>query len=492
MKQGLFFTAGKAVFWRTIQYGGEKLIFLVRLVVLARLLTPFDFGLLAAASLAIEVFMRLSNLGMSTALVQLEEASIEHYDSAWTIDVFRAIAVALIVFFASPLIADYLGEPKVVNVLRALALRPILDASASTMIAKFNRELDFRALVFLQLPKALTNTLLSIILASKFGVWALVAGNLTGAFVFLVLSYILAPHRPRFLLQFGPMRPLASFGQWVLMTSIVVMVSQTILKAVISRQLGAAELGLYYLAASLAFMPTDIANQIIGPVTFPFYSRLQKDFREATAAFKSIFVSVAVLLLPISILMIALTPTLINDVFGSNWMGTIDIIRVLLVVNVFGILGETIKPILNGTGHPDKILVMESIRSIITISIVTSLAKTYGVVGAAFAGLPSVAVAQLVGLYFLHTLLKRPFSGLQAPLLTIGLVSVIGALVAMEIDIFITGWAGFVLASSLGLLLTGSLLFVIERRFSIGLLDGFQKAFPPLSNWIGLKLSSEI
>ena len=487
----LFSTAGIAVYWRVIQYGGEKVIFLVRLVVLARLLKPFDFGLLAIASLAIDVLMRLSNLGMSTALVQLEEASTEHYDSAWTIDVLRAIIVAVIIFFASPLIADYLIEPQVVNILRVLSLRPILDASASTMITKFSRDLDFRTLVFLQLPKALVNTFLSIILANRLGVWALVVGNLVGSLVFLVQSYILAPHRPRWILQFDPIRPLARFGRWVLMTSIVAMVSQTILRVAISRQLGATELGLYYLAASLAFMPTDIANQIIGPVAFSFYSRIQKNYREVTAIFKSIFLSVAVLLLPVSILMIAVTPTLVNDIFGLNWMGTVDIIRVLLIVNIFDVLGETISPILNGTGHPNKILVMESIQSIIVITIVTSLTKTYGVIGAAIAGLPSTLIAQIAGLYFLRDLLEKPFSGLQKPLLTILLVSILGALVAVGIDYLIAGWIGFILASLLGLSLVGSSLWLIESRYSIGMLEGFQRAFPSLFIWIGLKQAKE-
>lgn len=492
LKTDLFPTAGRAIFWQTIQYGGEKVIFLIRLIVLAKLLTPFDFGLLAIASLAIDVLMRLSNFGMTTALVQLDDASQDHYDSAWTLDLLRALAITVIVYFAAPIIADLVMEPRVVNILRVLAIRPIIDSSASIMIARFSRNLNFRALVYLQLPKALTNTLLSIFLARWLGVWALVVGTLGGSLVFLVQSYLLAPHRPRLVFHAESIQPLARFGRWVFLTSIVMMLSQTSLRVVISRQLGAAELGLYYLAASLAFMPTDIANQVVGAVAFPFYSRLQKNFQEATLAFRSILMSVAVLLLPVSVLMIAMAPSLVNDVFGQSWAGTVNIIRILAVINIFDVLGETISPILNGTGHPEKILVIESVQSLMLISVVSSLTSTYGAVGAAFAWLPATATAQLLGLFFLRRLLNKPFSGLHIPLLIVGTVSVTGALCAMGIDLLIAGWPGFLMASTSGLLLMGILLWLFERRFSLGLLDGFQRAFPPLASWLGLKPRYEI
>jgi O-antigen/teichoic acid export membrane protein len=480
------------MFWQALQYGGEKIIFLIRLTVLAKLLTPYDFGLLAIASLAIDVLMRLSNFGMTTALVQLEEASPEHYDSAWTLDLVRAAVIALTIYIFSPWLAAYLAEPGITNVLRALAFRPLLDASASIMVARFSRTLNFRALVSLQLPKALVNTFLSILLAREFGIWAIVAGTLAGSLVFLIQSYLLAPHRPKLIFQFDTLKPLARFGRWIFLTSIVMMLSQTILRVVISRQLGAAELGLYYLAASLAFMPTDIANQIVGAVAFPFYSRLQNNFYEVAIAFRSILVSVTVLLIPVSILMIAIAPTLVNDVFGVSWAGTENIIRILLIVNIFDVLGETIIPILNGTGHPNKILVMESVQSLVLISLVSGLTSAYGALGAALAWLPATATAQILGLFFLRRLLNRSLSGLFIPILTVITVSFVGALIAVETDLLIPGWVGFVLAGTVGVLVTGGLLWLLERRFAIGLLDGLYRAFPPLASWLGLKPRYEV
>jgi lipopolysaccharide exporter len=101
-------TAGNAIVWQTIQYGGEKVIFLLRLIILAKLLTPDDFGLLAIASVAIDFLLRISNFGMIPALVQREDATEKHYDAAWTIGVLRALVITVIVFITAPVIADFL------------------------------------------------------------------------------------------------------------------------------------------------------------------------------------------------------------------------------------------------------------------------------------------------------------------------------------------------------------------------------------------------
>jgi O-antigen/teichoic acid export membrane protein len=479
--------AGKAIVWQTIQYGGEKVIFLVRLLILAKLLTPDDFGLLAIASVAIDFLLRISNFGMVPALVQREDVVEEHFDAAWTVGVLRALIITIIVFISAPMIAEFFAEPRATNILRVLALRPLISASASIMVIRFTRKLDFRALAMMQLPRAFFNAAVSIALAPWLGVWALVAGNLAGPIVYLFLSYILAPHKPRFSFQFGAIQSLAKFGRWVFWTSIIVMGGQSILRLVISRQLGAAELGLYYLAASLAFLPTDIASQIVGEVAFPFYSRLQQDLRQATQAFKTILTSLAVLLLPMSALFISLAPSLVKNVLDERWAGSIRIIQVLALASIIDMLGETISPILNGTGHPDKVLLMESVQSLMMIAMVWSLTNSFGLVGAAMAWIPSVFMSQLVGLFYLRKILQKPFTHLWKPLGTVGLVSIFGGMAAYAVDFIVPGLLGFIMAAVLAVAGMGGMLLYLERKYALGLTGGFSQAFPQIAAYLKLE-----
>jgi O-antigen/teichoic acid export membrane protein len=481
---------GDAITWQIIQYGGEKLIFLFRLIILAKLLTPGDFGLLAIASVAIDFLIRISNFGMVPALIQREDATEEHYDAAWTIGVLRALTVAIIVFITAPIIANFFAETRATNILRALALRPLIDALSSIMVIRFNRTLNFRSLAFMQIPKAIANTAVSIVLAAWLGVWALVAGTLAGTFVYFILSYILAPYKPRLSFQFGPVQTLARFGRWVFGTSIIVMIGQSLLRVAISRQLGAVELGLYYLAASLAFLPTDIASQIVGEVVFPLYARLQKDIHQATVIFKSILSSLAVLLLPMSALLISLAPSLVNNVLDERWAGSVRIIQILAIAGIIDMLGATVSPILTGIGQPDKVMIMESVQSLTMIALVWSLTSTFGLVGAASAWIPAVAISQLIGLFYLRKTLQKPFAQMARPLWIVSLVSVLGGMTAYGISLILPGLLGLILATIFAGVLMGGMLWLFERKLSLGLSDGFRQAFPRIAAYLRLEQQS--
>jgi len=478
--------AGNAIIWQALQYGGDKVIFLLRLVILAKLLTPDDFGLVAIAGVAIDVLMRVSNFGMIPALIQREDTEKEHYDAAWTIGVARALAITIIIFLSADLIANFFVEPRAVNIIRALSLRPLIDAASSMKVANFTRKLDFRSLALIQLPKAVTNTIVSIFLAKSFGAWALVFGALVGQIVYLVISYISAPYRPRISFQIPAIKSLAQFGRWIFWTSIVAMAGQTILRLVISRQLGTAELGLYYLATSLAFLPADVASQIVGEVSFPFYARIQANIQQITTAFQSILTSLAVLLIPSSALLIVLTPSIVESVLGPQWEGTTSIIRVLAFANIIGLLGETVGPILRGVGRPDKEFLISAVQYSLLVVFVWGLARPYGVVGAAFAWLPAILASQIANFIFIRQILPRPFAGLRLSLLSIAVVSAMAGVIAFGANKLVNGFPGLIIAGLLGVSISGSMFWVLERRFAVGLSDGLVRAFPQIAVWIGL------
>jgi O-antigen/teichoic acid export membrane protein len=197
MSQPIAQTADTALFWKGIQYAGIKVIFFVRLLILARLLAPDDFGLLAISMVAIDVMTRMTDFGLSPALVQRESSERLHYDTAWTVGLVRASLVTGIVLLVAPLVADLFNDPRATNLIRVLAFRPLFESLASIKMAELIRNLRFRDLTFIKLPEALVNTIVAVALAPTIGVWTLVAGVLAGQLAVLIISYILAPHRPR-------------------------------------------------------------------------------------------------------------------------------------------------------------------------------------------------------------------------------------------------------------------------------------------------------
>jgi O-antigen/teichoic acid export membrane protein len=332
------------------------------------------------------------------------------------------------------------------------------------------------------LAEAVINFIVSVALASWLGVWALVVGTLTGTMTYLVLSYLLAPHRPRLSLDWPTIRPLIRFGRWVFVTGLVVMIGNYVLRLVISRQLGTAELGLYFLAAQLAFLPAEAASEIVGTVAFPLFARLQLDRQQAAQTFRTVFTALSMLLFPVCALLIVLAPTLVQSVLGGRWEGTVPVIRVLALVSMIGILGEVTGPIFNGFGHPAKVTLIEVVQSSSIILLVWGLTTRFGLVGAALAWLPTAVISQLVSILLIRQLLPRPFARLAVPLLVITAVTGAAALIAFIIDNLAPNLAGLILAISLSIAAFAGLLWFADRRFSLGFAADLYRMFPQVAS----------
>ncbi len=478
MSNAVIQQAGTALVWRFFHLAADKLIFLFRLLVLARLLAPEDFGLLAIATAALGLFLSVTDFGMVPALIQSHAPRERDYHTAWTIGLIRALGIVAIFALAAPLISDLFAEPRAADLIRVLALRPLIEAAASIKIAEVTRNLGFRTLAFIRFPGALGNALISILLAPSMGVWALVIGALAGSTLYLVLSYSLAPHRPRFILNQDAASSLIQFGRWIFVIALIAVASTSMLRLVISRQLGVAQLGLYFLAARLAFLPAGFATEVVGAVAFPLYSRLQSDIQQATQAFRTIFTGMTAVLLPISAFIIALAPFLIETYLGARWEGTVPIIRLLTLVSIAGLFGEAAAPILQGLGRPERLAAIEGFQSLLLIALAWILTDRYGLVGAAFAWFPAVAFSQILSALFVRNLLRRPLAGLLAPLLAITAASIAGAGVAYGIASLLEGMVGFMAAVLVAGALTGAVLLATDRRFQIGLVRSLSLAFP--------------
>lgn len=478
--------AGSAMAWKAIQLVGVKLIFLARTLILARLLVPEDFGLLAISMIAVDFLISVTNLGMVPALVQRLDPDERQYNTAWTIGLGRAAVIAIVVFLAAPWVAALFAEPRATDLIRVVAIRPILEAAASIKVAELIRHLRFRTLTFVYLPEALANTIVSISLAPFFGVWALIAGALAGPVALVIASYILAPQRPRLVFDTAAARPLIHFGRWIFLIGLVSVAGRSVLQLVISRKLGSAELGLYFLAAKLAFIPAEISSEVVGAVAFPLYARLQTNAQQVARAFRAILVGISALLLPLCALLIALAPSLVENILGPRWAGAVPLIRLLALVNVIGLFGDTVVPILNGMGQPYRLVIIELIQSSLLVGLIWGLADVFGVTGAALAWLAAIGASQLLSAVFVQRLLPQPLHGLGRPMTVITAVSTLGALTALAYANAIPGLVGFILAGFVGMILMGILLWLLDRRLTLGLTANVGQVFPKFAALVGV------
>jgi lipopolysaccharide exporter len=486
---GLAQRAGDALAWKAFQLAGVKGVFLLRTVVLARLLLPDDFGLLAIATAAVGAMMSLTELGMTPALVYRDEIDEAHYDTAWTLNVLRGVCVSVVLVMAAPAIAAVFAEPRAIPILRVLALKPLIDAFASTKLAALMRTLVYRRLAVTGLLAAAIETVVSVVLANSLGVWALVCGSLAAAAAATVFSYVVAPHRPRLRLSRRAMRPLIRYGRWVFLNGLSAMMAGAITQVVIARRLGAVELGLYFLAAKLAFLPHEVASQVVGDVAFSLFARVQNERTRVARTFRSVLLGSAALLLPVYALLFSLAPTLVSAVLGEHWRGTEQIIQVLAITGVVGLFGDASGPLFKGLGYPQWILAIEAWQSSVAILLLWTLTGRYGVLGAALAWVVAVGSAQMMSFGFARRILQRPLAGSALPLAITVVASLLAALTAVVITLTASGATGLVMATTAALLVAAVVLWIGDSFFDLELRADLTRTFPQVASLVRLASS---
>jgi O-antigen/teichoic acid export membrane protein len=479
--------AGIAFIWKFIEMGGVKITYLVRLLVLAILLKPEDFGLVAIATTATGFLLNLTNLGLVPALVQVDTADEEKYDSVWIFEMTRAIIVAALTIILAPQIADIFAEPQAVPIIQALALRPLLESMVSIKVVALNRGLSFRPLAYLRIVEAIFSTILSIALAKTLGVWAMIIGVLGGTSAMVIASYFFVPHWPRPHFRWKHIQPLIGFGGWLLATSLIAMASNYGLRVLISRQLGAEGLGLYFLAMQLAFLPNEVVSEVVGAIAFPLFSRLQNEIAQATRVFRAMLSVLTAVLYPVCMLIVILAPAVVHDFLGPSWLGTEDVIRILSVVVIIGILGDIAVSVFKGFGQPYRITWLEVVQSATTLAFMGVLIRNFGLAGAAFAWVPAVLLSQIMSVIFLQNILEHPFRGMFCPIITVLSATALCTVTAWIARSVWPGIHGSIIATIAGLVMAAALILWIDRRHNIGFMSNLALLSPKLAQYLGFQ-----
>ena len=466
-------STGAAFGWRAGQLAGTEAISLLRLVVLAKLLAPDAFGLVAVAAVTISLFLGVSNVGMIQALVQRSSPSLDEYDAAWTVGLVRAAIVTGALVLLGPAIAALYGEMDAGPVVQVMGLRPLVIAAGSIGVARLTRTLAFRRLAFLALPASLADAGTAIVLAPALGVWSLVTGSLVGALVQTVLSYALAPHRPRIVRNLRAAQSLVQYGQWILFAGIVALVATWLSQVALSRALGAAALGRYYVASKLAFLPSEAAAAVIGAVAFPLYASYRGDATRSAATFDSLLAGHVILVFPVSAIIIALAPEL-EAALGARWTGAAPATQILTAASMVGLFSEAVTWLLMGHGRADRAFVLQAVQSGARLLLIWPLIRLLGVAGAALAWFGGNVAYLVVSIVYARDILHTGLGRGAKMRISAGIIAAVaGAVTASAVGAVIDGFPALVLGGTIGALAVGGALWLLDRSKALRLVELF-------------------
>lgn len=262
----------------------DRLLGLVSTLILARLLIPEDFGIVAMASLVIGLLDVLLDLGVNIALIQNRNAEQAHYDTAWTLRLIQTLVTAGVVVATAPFAADYFGDTRVTPVLQLMGIGLILVGLENIGVVCFQKEmkfhLDFRYLFLKRLAGFLTTIVAAWFMRSY---WALVIGALAGRSFGTILSYLIHPMRPRLSLQ--KFDDIFSVSQWMLVRSIGAYLNKNLHMFFVGNRADTATMGGYSLADQISAMPTTELLAPLNRVLFPAFVQARENISELKRLF---------------------------------------------------------------------------------------------------------------------------------------------------------------------------------------------------------------
>lgn len=376
--------------WSMIQEVMGQLIDFFSIIILARLVGPKDFGLVATAAVIIVSIRPLISQGMGVAITQREEIENEHLDTVFWSSLLCGCLLALGLVASAHWWSTVFSEPDLATILPWLSVNIVLVSLTTVQESILRRQLNFKVYAIRASTGKLIGGIIGVVMAfNGFGVWSLVARFLITSLVSVFLLWGLSEWRPRFAFSTKHFRELFSFGLQIMVNEFVVFVNRQSDNFLIGYFLGATALGYYSAAYKLMSIVFQLVSRTVGQVGMPTFARLQNDKERLWKAFYSISQLTALIVFPVFLGMLVLVPEIITSLLGKQWIQSTPVLQILLLIGIVQCLLSPVVSILVGAGKPGlrlKLQIVDSTANLIGFFIavhwgIVWVAASYVIVG---------------------------------------------------------------------------------------------------------------
>lgn len=372
--------------WSIIQVAGQGVILSLTFAILALLLNPSDFGILGMAVTWIAFIQTFSELGFGAALIQRQNVGSRHFSTIFFINLAIGILLTLIGILISWPCSLFFKTPSVQPVMAILSFGFVVNSLSLTQSTIAQKELMFRKLAIRDISAAIVGGILGITLAYfKFGVWSLVAQSLTTYLIAAALIWNMSAWKPKLKeFSFQCVKELWSYSSKIYYFQIFKYFAQNIDKMIIGYLLGAVSLGLYTFAYKIVVYPIQMFVGAVGNYLFSQYSRIQDDLGAIKKSCSYILKLLNILVIPLMVIVVFLSPILIPSVFGQKWILAVPVIQILAVAGILIPLISLVGALMKALDRPGWLLNWSMfVTAIISIFIYLGVLDK-GVIGAAF------------------------------------------------------------------------------------------------------------
>jgi len=381
----------RGAIWMVLFKFVDRSIGLTSTMILARILTPENFGIVGMAMSFVALLELFGAFGFDTALIQRQDATPVHYNTAWTFNVIIGTSIAILMVASAGTMATYYRQPEVAAVVRTLALGCFLQGFANIGTVAFRKELNFQKEFNFLLSKRLITFPVTIGLAIWLqSYWALVIGVVSGRMLELWISYRVHPYRPRLTLAAAP--DLLHFSKWLFLLNIMGFFKERAHDFILGRSVGARGLGLFSQAYEWSSLP---GTELVAPINravFPAYARIAADVNALRREYLSVMAMIVLLAIPAVAGMAAVAKLVIPVALGPAWLDAVPILELLAYFGITQVMQSNAYSLFLATGRAKIFAWIQGAHVVVLLTLLITLVRWNGMVGAAQAYLVTALI----------------------------------------------------------------------------------------------------
>lgn len=409
MSESLKRQAIKGTLWSSLERFSVQGVTFVVMIIMARLLTPADYGLVGMLTVFIAVSQSLVDSGFSQALIRKQDRSQTDNSTAFFFNIAVGFLLYLVLFLAAPLIASFYSEPILTPLLRVIGLSVLINSFTVVQRALLTVKIDFKTQAKASMTAALISGAAGIYCAyAGFGVWAIAVQQLVNMLINALLLWLMSHWRPSAVFSWQSFRGLFSFGSKLAISGILDSVYNNLYLIVIGKFFKASELGFYTRAHQFAAFPSSNVTGILQRVTFPVLCTIQDDDTRLRDAYRRFLRLSAFVIFPLMMGMAALARPLILILLKEQWLPAAFLLQILCFAMMWYPIHAINLNLLQVKGRSDIFLRLEVIKKIIGV-VIMCITIPLGITAMCIGMVASSLIALVINTHYTGKLIQTGF-----------------------------------------------------------------------------------
>lgn len=369
-------------------------------VILARLLPPSDFGVIAMLTIFLAISQTIIDGGFSNALIRKVDRSEADYSTVFIFNIIIGVLLCLIVVWAAPYIAAFYEMPQLSSVMKVLALTLLFNSFSVVFYAILTINIDFRSIAIANFVSAIISGVIGIVMAYQgWGVWSLVFQSVSRSVINALLVAVLAKWRPKFFFSRVSFVEMFSYGSKILISSLINTVYANLTPMIIGKFYTSKDLGYYDRGRQFGVLPINYIVQTYERVTFPIMSQLQNDDTRLIDAYRKYIKSASLIMFIVVMLIIALAKPIILLILSAKWVEAIIYLQLFCVAEMFNHVTRFNLVLLQVKGRSDLFLRLEVIKKAISLSMLLCAAP-FGIIPICISQILYSQIAMYINTYY--------------------------------------------------------------------------------------------